>query len=257
MKLIPCGRSIEWLYRAFRAADWRLPRVPSRLAARKHGVKQVSHDLRHRTIPVTPFMQNCSLVWSTVSGRGVVIDPGGDAERIKSAVREEAVTLERVLLTHAHLDHAAGARQFADSYAVPLEGPHPDDQFWLDLMPQQSARYGFPATAAFAPDRWLYDGDAVDCGGLPLQVLHCPGHTPGHVVFFHAAGLAFVGDVLFAGSIGRSDFPRGDHATLIRSIREKLWPLGDAVVFVPGHGPESTFGFERRTNPFVADALFE
>lgn len=218
----------------------------------------VSSQLRRLVIPVTPFQQNCSVIWCGNSGRGAVIDPGGDLEEIAACVREQGITLEKVLLTHAHLDHAAGARLFADAFSVTIEGPARGDDFWLERLPEQSRRYGFPVSPAFVPDRWLEDGDTVTVGELVLEVIHCPGHTPGHVVFFHRGeGVAFVGDVLFQGSIGRTDFPRGNHAQLIASIREKLWPLGENVRFVPGHGPESTFGFERRCNPFVADELFD
>lgn len=213
--------------------------------------------LKRMVIPVTPFQQNCSVLWCSATLRGAVIDPGGDLERIAACVRTAGITLEKVLLTHAHLDHCAGARVFADTHSIPIEGPEKQDEFWLASLPQQAQRYGFPAAPSFTPDRWLVDGDRVRFGAQTLQVLHCPGHTPGHVVFYHASGVAFVGDVLFQGSIGRTDFPRGDHGQLIDSIRSKLWPLGEAVSFVPGHGPESTFGFERRTNPFVADALFD
>lgn len=207
-------------------------------------------------IPVTPFEQNCSLVWCRQTRRAVVIDPGGDLERIRNAIERSDVTVERVLLTHAHLDHAAGARTLADELGVAIEGPQAEDAFWLDAMPEQSRRFGFPAVAAFHPDRWLEAGDSVSFGEQRFEVIHCPGHTPGHVVFYHDDGVAFVGDVLFHGSIGRTDFPRGDHEQLIDSIRSRLWPLGEDVVFVPGHGPESTFGQERRMNPFVADFLF-
>lgn len=210
-----------------------------------------------RIIPVTPFQQNCSLVWCRSTRRAVVIDPGGDLPRVLAAIAELGVSVEKVLLTHAHLDHAAGARRLADELSIPIEGPHRADEFWLDALPQQSERFGFPRSAAFKPDRWLVDGDQVQWGEQSMDVLHCPGHTPGHVVFHHVDGVAFVGDVLFHGSVGRSDLPRGNHAELIDSIRRRLWPLGDAVVFVPGHGPESSFGHERRTNPFVADALFD
>jgi hydroxyacylglutathione hydrolase len=207
-------------------------------------------------IPVTPFEQNCSLVWCRQTGRAVVIDPGGNLERVRDAIERANVTVERILLTHAHLDHAAGARMLADELGVTIEGPQAEDAFWLDAMPEQSRRYGFPAVTAFHPDRWLEHGDSVSFGEQRFEVIHCPGHTPGHVVFYHDDGVAFVGDVLFHGSVGRSDFPRGDHEQLIESIRSRLWPLGEAVVFVPGHGPESTFGQERRMNPFVADFLF-
>ncbi|MEQ8663036.1 MAG: MBL fold metallo-hydrolase [Gammaproteobacteria bacterium] len=212
--------------------------------------------MERRIVPVTPFQQNCSVVWSSADRRGVVIDPGGDLEHVHAVVREQAVVVEKVLLTHAHLDHAGGARTLADALGVPIEGPQREDAFWLAAMPEQSRMFGFPPTVAFVPDRWLEHGDTVSFGDETLAVLHCPGHTPGHVVFHHADGVAFVGDVLFAGSIGRTDFPRGDHAQLIDSIRTRLWPLGDTTVFVPGHGPESTFADERRHNPFVADHLF-
>jgi glyoxylase-like metal-dependent hydrolase (beta-lactamase superfamily II) len=217
----------------------------------------VTARIQRRIVPVTPFQQNCSLVWSVAERRGVVIDPGGDLDHLRAALRQEDIVVEKILLTHAHLDHAGGARVLADELGVPIEGPHRDDAFWLEAMPEQSRMFGFPETVAFTPDRWLEQDDTVTFGDQSLAVLHCPGHTPGHVVFHHADGVAFVGDVLFAGSVGRTDFPRGDHAQLIDSIRTRLWPLGDETVFVPGHGPESTFGQERKLNPFVADRLFD
>ena len=207
-------------------------------------------------IPVTPFQQNCSLVWDA-HGRAAVIDPGGDLDRILGEADRRGLALTKILLTHGHVDHCAGTAQLARQRALPVEGPHRDDRFWIEALPEAAAQFGLPPTEAFEPDRWLEQGDRVSVGDDTLEVLHCPGHTPGHVVFFHAAQrLAWVGDVLFAGSIGRSDFPRGDHRALIASIREQLFPLGDDVRFVPGHGPASTFGAERRTNPFVADRLF-
>jgi len=217
----------------------------------------MSNTIERRVIPVTPFQQNCSLVWCKLSGQAVVIDPGGDLELIEAAIGRAGVTVAKVLLTHAHLDHAAGARDLADRLGVAIEGPQEEDRFWLDLMPRQSQMYGFPPATAYTPDRWLVDDDEVTFGEQRMRVIHCPGHTPGHVVFHHADGVAFVGDVLFNGSVGRTDFPRGDHDALIDSIRRKLWPLGNDTVFVPGHGPESTFGFERRTNPYVGDRLFD
>jgi glyoxylase-like metal-dependent hydrolase (beta-lactamase superfamily II) len=205
-------------------------------------------------VPVTPFQQNCSLIWCEATGRAALIDPGGDLERLLALVAREGLTLEKILVTHAHIDHAGAVAELAARLSLPIEGPHPDDQFWIDLLPQQGANYGFPPAGAFVPDRWLADGDEVTVGAETLTVRHCPGHTPGHVIFFHAgARVAFVGDVLFRGSIGRTDFPRGDQATLIAAIRQRLWPLGDDVTFVPGHGPTSTFGAERRSNPFVGD----
>lgn len=205
-------------------------------------------------IPVTPFQQNCSIVWCERTRAGAVIDPGGDLEQVLAAARENDVRIEKILLTHAHIDHAGGTAELARSLGVPVEGPHRGDQFWIDQMPEQARMFGFPGGDAFEPDRWLDDGDRVQVGDVEFQVRHCPGHTPGHVVFYSAPDkVAFVGDVLFAGSIGRTDFPGGDYDTLIRAIREKLFTLGDDVRFVPGHGPMSTFGEERRSNPFVGD----
>ena len=205
-------------------------------------------------VPVTAFQQNCSVIWSETSRAGAVIDPGGELERIREVIRENEVDVKKILLTHAHIDHAGGTAELAAALDVPIEGPHRGDQFWIDGLPEQSRMFGFPAATPFEPTRWLEQGDTVDVGGETLEVNHCPGHTPGHVVFFHrATRIAFVGDVLFAGSIGRTDFPGGDHDTLIRSITGRLWPLGDDVTFVPGHGPASTFGRERQTNPYVSD----
>lgn len=209
-------------------------------------------------IPVTPFQQNCSLLIDEGTGRAAVCDPGGDLERIHAAIAEAGVTVDKILLTHGHLDHCAGAAALSRELGVAIEGPHPDERFWIDQLPDQTQRFGFGHAEAFEPDRWLHDGDTVTFGDETLEVYHCPGHTPGHVVFFSRQHrLAIVGDVLFAGSIGRTDFPRGNHGDLIRAIRTKLWPLGDDVTFVPGHGPASTFGQERRSNPFVADHLVD
>jgi glyoxylase-like metal-dependent hydrolase (beta-lactamase superfamily II) len=213
--------------------------------------------MRALIIPVTPFQQNCSLIWDEDSRRGAVVDPGGEIERVLGEADQRGVTLEKILLTHAHVDHCAATAELAGARGLPVEGPQRDDQFWIEALPEVAAQFGFPPATSFEPDRWLEQGDRVTVGGQTLEVLHCPGHTPGHVVFFHPTErCAWVGDVLFAGSIGRTDFPRGNHAALIRSIRERLFPLGDDVRFVPGHGPMSTFGAERRTNPFVADRLF-
>jgi hydroxyacylglutathione hydrolase len=208
-------------------------------------------------IPVTAFQQNCSLIWDERARKAAVVDPGGDLDRVLEELDRQGLTLEKILLTHAHLDHAAATAELAGLKGVPIEGPHPDDQFLIDELPTHAQKYGFPTSRSFTPNRWLAQGDQVTVGSETLEVKHCPGHTPGHVVFFHAAArFALVGDVLFSGSIGRTDFPRGNHPDLIRSIRENLFPLGDDVQFVPGHGPMSTFGKERQTNPFVADRLF-
>jgi glyoxylase-like metal-dependent hydrolase (beta-lactamase superfamily II) len=205
-------------------------------------------------VPVTPFQQNCSIIWHEATGEGAVIDPGGDLDQIRGVLREQGVTLTKILLTHTHIDHAGGTAELAAETGVPIEGPHPGDQYWIDRLAEQSRMFGFPQVESFAPTRWLEQGDTVNVGNEILEVSHCPGHTPGHIVFFHRrAKIAFVGDVLFAGSIGRTDFPGGDYDTLIRSITQRLWPLGDDVTFVPGHGPTSTFGQERRSNPFVGD----
>jgi glyoxylase-like metal-dependent hydrolase (beta-lactamase superfamily II) len=208
-------------------------------------------------VPVTPFQQNCSVIWCERTRRGAVVDPGGDLDEVLGVADAEGLTLEKILLTHAHLDHAAGTAELARRRGLPIEGPHEGDLFWIEQMPQQARMFGFGEGESFVPDRWLHQGDTVTVGEVTLQVRHCPGHTPGHVIFFHEPGrFAIVGDVLFAGSIGRTDFPRGDHEQLLRSIRENLFPLGDDVTFLPGHGPTSTFGEERRSNPFVADRLF-
>jgi len=210
--------------------------------------------MKYAIIPVTPFEQNCTLIWCESTNKAAVVDPGGDIARITAKISELDLQLEKILLTHAHIDHAGGTAELAASAQVPIEGPHIEDKFWIDGLPQQSQMFGFPSVEVFDPDRWLVDGDQITVGNEKLQVLHCPGHTPGHVVFFsETEQLALVGDVLFQGSIGRTDFPKGDHPTLISSIREKLFPLGDEVAFIPGHGPMSTFGQERRTNPFVSD----
>ena len=205
-------------------------------------------------LPVTPYQQNCSLVWDA-AGRAALIDPGGEAERLLAEVAQRGLQLEKILLTHGHLDHVGAAVELRDALGIPIIGPQREELFWLDLLPHQAELFGFPPALAFTPDQWLNDGDTVEVGSMRFDVLHCPGHTPGHVVFFQPdARIAFVGDVLFKGSIGRTDFPRGDHAALLTAIRGKLFPLGDDVRFVPGHGAMSTFGHERRENPFVGVA---
>ena len=211
--------------------------------------------MKFSIVPVTPYQQNCSIAVCEKTGRAAVVDPGGDLDRIRDAVKQLGVTVEKILVTHGHLDHCAGTAALARELSVPIEGPQREDDFWIQQLPALSARPGFEHAEVFQPARWLDDGDTVSVGESQMEVLYCPGHTPGHIVFFSRADkIALVGDVLFQGSIGRTDFPRGDHATLIASIRNKLWPLGDDVTFVPGHGPVSTFGHERRTNPFVRDA---
>ncbi len=208
--------------------------------------------LRYLTVPVTPFQQNCSLVWDDQTQDAAVIDPGGDLELLLAEVERLGLKLGQIWLTHAHIDHAGGAGELAQRLQLPSVGSHEGDKFWIDGLAMQSARFGFAPAQPFTPTRWLHDGDTVTVGSHTLQVRHCPGHTPGHVVFHSPEiGRAFVGDVLFAGSIGRTDFPQGNHQQLIDSITQRLWPMGDETVFIPGHGPESTFGRERRSNPYV------
>lgn len=208
--------------------------------------------LRYRTVPVTPFQQNCSIVWCDETMCAAIVDPGGELPRLLDEVQRLGVRLEQIWVTHAHIDHAGAVGQLARERQLPVIGPHEGDRFWIEGLPQQGAMFGFPPAEPFTPTRWLHDGDTVTLGHCTVQVRHCPGHTPGHVVFHSPeAKRAFVGDVLFAGSIGRTDFPGGDYRTLVDSITQRLWPLGDDVVFIPGHGPESSFGQERRSNPFV------
>jgi hydroxyacylglutathione hydrolase len=203
-------------------------------------------------IPVTPFQQNCSLVFDEASKAGAVVDPGGEVPAILDAIRESGVRIEKILLTHGHIDHAGGAAELREKLDVPIEGPHPEDLFLLENLAQSGAQYGMADARPVTPDRWLKEGDEVRVGDLAFSVHETPGHTPGSVVFFNAQNrFALVGDVLFRGSIGRTDFPRGDHAALIRSIKEKLYPLGDDVVCLPGHGPACRIGEERLTNPFL------
>jgi glyoxylase-like metal-dependent hydrolase (beta-lactamase superfamily II) len=210
--------------------------------------------LRVVIVPVTPFQQNCSLAICEATRQAAVIDPGGDIDALLAQVEKQRVTVAKILLTHGHIDHCGGTAELRRRLGVPVEGPQVEDRFWIDQLPSQGRMFGFPPLESFTPDRWLEGGDTVRFGAVEMAVRHCPGHTPGHVVFFHAGErLAFVGDVLFQGSIGRTDFPRGDFDTLVRSITTQLWTLGDEVTFIPGHGPVSTFGAERRTNPFVGD----
>jgi hydroxyacylglutathione hydrolase len=212
--------------------------------------------IRALIAPVTPLQQNCTIVWCAKTLKAAIIDPGGEVPRLMQALSDQGLTLEKIWITHGHLDHAGGTAALKELTRVPIEGPHPDDAFWIDQIEASGAKWGMPEAKGFTPDRWLKDGDVVTLGETQFEVYHCPGHTPGHVIFFHReARFAQVGDVLFQGSIGRTDFPRGNHAQLIASITGRLWPLGDDVAFVPGHGPMSTFGQERKTNPFVADDI--
>lgn len=213
--------------------------------------------LSYRIIPVTPYQQNCTVFWNPDTKKGGVVDPGGDLEHLKSLIAEEGVEIEKILCTHGHLDHVGGVAALAKELNVPIIGPHKEDLFWIEQLPSQAEFMNFPPCESFTSDQWLEHGDEVEVAGAIFQVLHCPGHTPGHVVFYQAEDkIALVGDVLFMGSIGRTDFPRGNHEELVNSIKSHLWPLGDEVQFVPGHGPTSTIGHERKTNPFVADENF-
>lgn len=208
--------------------------------------------LKAMIVPVTPFQQNCSLIWNEETMRGAVVDPGGDVERIVDAIGQAGVTIEKVLLTHGHIDHAGGAAELSERLGVRIEGPHTEDVFLLSALAEAGAGYGMSDARPCSPDRFLKEGDSVAVGGLNFEILETPGHTPGSVVFFcREHRFLVLGDVLFQGSVGRTDFPRGDHETLLRSIRDKLFPLGDDVVFLPGHGPAGRIGEERRSNPFL------
>lgn len=210
--------------------------------------------MKYHIIPVTDFAQNCSVVWCEQTGDAALIDPGGNAAKIEQQVAALPVKIVKILLTHGHLDHVGAAQQLAALWQVPIIGPHPLDKFLLDSLPTQSRMFGLPDCAAFTPDHWLEEGEQVRVGNDSWSVLHCPGHTPGHLVFLNqAARFILMGDVLFKGGVGRTDFPQGDHQALIRSIKEKLLPLGDDIHFLPGHGPMSTLGHERLTNPFLQD----
>lgn len=213
-------------------------------------------SLKYQVVPVTSFAQNCSIVWCDETMEGIVVDPGGDIQQLAAIIEELGVKVVNLVLTHGHLDHVGGTVPLAEMLNVEIVGPHKADNFWLQGLENQSQMFGFPLCKAFEPNTWLEEGDKVTFGNQVIDVIHTPGHTPGHVVLFsEQARLAFVGDVLFNGAIGRTDFPQGDFNTLISSIKTKLWPLGSDVTFVPGHGPESTFGRERASNPFVADEM--
>ena len=211
-------------------------------------------EVRAIVVPVTPFQQNCSIVWCIETKMGAVFDPGGDLENILQAVEEHEITIEKILIKHAHLDHAGGAHELSQKLNVPIEGPHKEDLFLMESLAEQGEKFGLNNAKSFKTNRYLNNGDEVKIGNQILGVRHCPGHTPGHIIFFHEkAKLAVVGDVIFQGSIGRSDLPRGNHEELVNSIVRELWPLGDEMTFIPGHGPLSTFGQERLTNPYVSD----
>lgn len=212
--------------------------------------------LKAQIVPVTAFAQNCSIIWCDETMEGALVDPGGDVDKLLAQVEKLGVKLTKLILTHGHMDHAGGAADIAEKFGLPIVGPHEEDKFWLDQIEEHSAAYNMPGLRCCVPDKWLNDGDTVTVGKVTLEVYHTPGHTPGHVILFDRAHrVAFVGDVLFKGSVGRTDFPRGDTQTLLDAIQQKLWPLGDDVTFVPGHGPLSTFGEERKSNPFVADHI--
>lgn len=208
--------------------------------------------MNYHIIPVTAFAQNCSVIWCEQSREAALVDPGGDAATIKQQLAQLDLTPTQILLTHGHLDHVGAAAELAAHYQVPIIGPQKQDRFWLDALPTQSQMFGFEECAPLTPDRWLEEGDSVRVGNVTLEVFHCPGHTPGHIVFFDRSGrLLISGDVIFSGGVGRTDFPQGNHAHLIAAIKEKLLPLGDDVTFLPGHGPVSTLGKERISNPFL------
>ena len=214
--------------------------------------------LQAAIVQVTPFQQNCALVWDDASKRALVIDPGGDVPQIQDAITQLGLTIERILLTHGHIDHAGGAAELREALGVELDGPDERDAFLLDGLAAQGQAYGMSDARNVRPDRWLHEGDVVTLGPHAFRALHCPGHTPGHIVYINdAARFALVGDVLFQGSVGRTDFPYGDGAALLAAIRDKLLPLGDDMAFLCGHGPGSTIGAERRSNPYVAQALRE
>jgi len=210
-------------------------------------------SLKFSIIPVTSYQQNCTLLICEKTNKAAIVDPGGDIDVILNIIETENAIVESILVTHGHLDHVGGVAELAEKLDVPIIGPEKQDKFWLDALPSQIQTFGFPHSESFTPNRWLNDGDTVNVGEQVLNIIHCPGHTPGHIVLFHQASkLALVGDVLFKGSIGRTDFPKGDHATLINSIKNNLWPLGKEVRFIPGHGPMSTFGQEMKSNPYVS-----
>ena len=213
--------------------------------------------LKISILPVTAYQQNCSILFCEETKKIALVDPGGEADKIMNIVNELGGTVEKIFLTHGHLDHVGVAKIISKQTGAPIEGPHKSDKYWIDDIENYAKMMQFPPTQSFTPDRWLNEGDILNFGKQTLDVIHCPGHTPGHVVFINQKNkVAMVGDVLFQGSIGRTDFPGGNHADLISSITNKLFPLGDDIQFIPGHGPTSSFGHERKTNPFVSDKNF-
>ena len=209
-------------------------------------------SLNYQVIPVTPFQQNCSLVWCTKTQEAALIDPGGDIDKLQSEIDKQGVNVQKILLTHGHLDHVGATGELHSSLQLPIEGPHQEDDFWIHSLDRQCQMFGFPDVEPFTPNRWLQESDTVTVGNEVLQVFHCPGHTPGHIVFYHQeTQQLWVGDVLFKGSIGRTDFPKGDHGTLIHSIKSKLLSLPGETQFVPGHGPTSTLQYEKENNPYL------
>lgn len=208
--------------------------------------------MKIEVLPVTPFQQNCSIIVCTETNKAAIVDPGGEVQRIIEKLKSLKVEPEKILITHAHIDHAGGTQDLADELNIPIEGPHKEDLFWIERLSDQSRMFQFPEARPFEPNRWLNDNDTVTVGNLTFEVKHCPGHTPGHVVFInHQHKWMWVGDVLFNGSIGRTDFPRGDHATLIKAIKQNLLVLDDDYQFLSGHGPVSNIGQERAHNPFI------
>lgn len=220
------------------------------------GMNQQTAPIGVLVSPVTPLQQNCTIVWCAKTLKAAVIDPGASADALYAEIQRRGLTLEAIWITHGHLDHAGGAQDLQQISGVEIIGPHKADLFWIEAIPEQGLKWGLPDACSFTPTRWLENGDVLTLGETRWEVYHCPGHTPGHVIFFNReARFAQVGDVLFKGSVGRTDFPQSSHEDLVNSIVGRLWPLGDDVTFIPGHGPHSTFGHERRSNPFVGDAV--